>query len=179
MPADRERGGVVMRIRGDGAERGAQSGPEIHRPREDWPLSPWPFLGGALAGGSAAILGAARAPCAPVGQMPGAFTTDAAFSVACPCPARSGRGGGGSVWDGYCVEFDFSRPAPGKLASLGTARIIYRELANQTQQSNLTFPSPRKFLQLGVTRRQTNLLVVPNFPPACVASETITPYEIS
>ncbi|XP_043728883.1 homeobox protein Hox-A9 isoform X2 [Cervus elaphus] len=112
MPADRERGGVVMRIRGEGAERGAQSGPEIHRPREDWPLSPWPFLGGALAGGSAAILGAARAPCAPVGQMPGAFTTDAAFSVACPCPARSGRGGGGSVWDGYCVEFDFSRPAP-------------------------------------------------------------------
>lgn len=96
-----------------------------------------------------------------------------------PCPARPGRGGGGSVWDGYCVEFDFSRPAPGKLASLGTARIIYRELANQTQQSNLTFPSPRKFLQLGVARRQTNLLVVPNFPPACVASETITPYEIS
>lgn len=63
----------------------------------------------------------------------GEFTIGAGFSVACPCPARSGRGGGGSVWDGYCVEFDFSRPAPGKLASLGTARIIYRELANQTQ----------------------------------------------
>lgn len=82
MPADRERGALVLRIRGDGAERGAQSGPQIHRPREDWPLSPWSFLGGALAGGSAAIWGAARASCAPVGPTPGAFTTDAAFSVA-------------------------------------------------------------------------------------------------
>lgn len=73
--------------------------------------------------------------------------------AACLCTARSGGGGGGSVWDCYCVEFDFSRPARGKLASLGTAGIIYRELANQTQQSNLTFPSPRKFLQLGATAR--------------------------
>lgn len=171
IPADRELGALVVRVRGDGAERAAQSGPQIRGPREDWPLSPWPLLGGALAGGSAAILGAARALRSSRADAGGEFTVGAAFSVACPCPARSGRGGGGSVWDGYCVEFDFSRPAPGKLSSLGIARIIYRELANQTQQSNLTFPSPRKFLQLRVTRRQTNLLVVPNFPPACVASE--------
>lgn len=94
-------------------------------------------------------------------------------------PSALGQGRRWLDWDGYCVEFDFSRPARGKLASPGTAGIIYRELANQTQQSNLTFPSPRKFLQLGATAKQTNLLVVPNFPPACVASETITPYEIS
>lgn len=67
-----------------------------------------------------------------------------------------GRGSGGSVWNGY-VEFDLSQPAVGKLASPGTAGIIYKELADQTQLSNLTFPSPRKFLQLGATAKQTNL----------------------
>nr|XP_005903756.1 PREDICTED: homeobox protein Hox-A9 [Bos mutus] len=62
-----------------------------------------------LSGDFGSCPGALRSSRADAG---GEFTVGAAFSVACPCPARSGRGGGGSVWDGYCVEFDFSRPAP-------------------------------------------------------------------
>uniref|UniRef100_A0ABI0NKC4 Homeobox A9 n=1 Tax=Bos taurus TaxID=9913 RepID=A0ABI0NKC4_BOVIN len=67
-----------------------------------------------LSGDFGSCPGALRSSRADAG---GEFTVGAAFSVACPCPARSGRGGGGSVWDGYCVEFDFSRPAPGNPAA--------------------------------------------------------------
>lgn len=139
---------------------------------------PDPFLVGPSLGAQRRIWGLPGLPVHQSGRCEETIV-GCAFSVVCRCKARSVRGYGGSVWNGYCVEFDFSQLARGKLASPGTARIIYRELANQTQQSNLTFPSSHKFLQLGVTMRQTNLLAVPKFPPACVASETVTPYEIS
>ena len=148
IPADAEQGALSARVRGRGGRRGTAG-----------PLNPslWagrPLLGGALAGGTAVNVGPVPAPCDPIqgGRVQGP-AVGCVLSAACPSPARSGRGGGGSGWDGCCVEFDFSWPAWGKLVSPGTSGIIYREPANQTQPSNLTFPSPRKFLQLGATAR--------------------------
>lgn len=141
-------------------ERACEVGRKARHSQGPKPFAPgwlagWPLLGGALAGGTAGKCGTRPGTprCDPVGQSPGARRRLRPLGGLSVPSARSGRGGSGSAWDGYCVEFDFSWPAWGKLVSPGTVGIIYREPANQTQQSNLTFPSPRKFLQLGATAR--------------------------
>lgn len=96
----------------------AGRGPGAPRPQALQPLR----LGanGLLSGRQ--LLGGARAVEEPgrvlgSGQSGGlgAPSPGGAPSVAGACPVRWGRDGGGSVWERYRVEFDFSGPAEGKL----------------------------------------------------------------